>query len=206
MIGAIGWQQCFGDVCTNKVHSHTELARDNHQLGAMAARTEYSPLAQDIDPPGVSDVLTDPDAPPIYYGDGHFSPPSSLSDDEFADQEKPLDPGAVERGSFDDDGDYRSNVMRDSGGLFLGRKVSNVMVSCLQYIYFVLASVATSLFDHFFRFIGSFGSTARRLGGTDVQPDLISVSSSWKQTHYHGSCFQRNFRGAEAQSGLGQRR
>lgn len=123
----------FGQIAE---HSHTELARDtNQQLGAMAARTEYAPLAQDVDPPGVSDVLTDPDAPPIYYGEGRFSPPSSLSDDEYADQEKPLDPGAVERGSFDDDGEYRPSVMRDSGGLFLGRKVRFDGFRCPQHIY-----------------------------------------------------------------------
>ncbi|KAG8689352.1 hypothetical protein FRC09_012456, partial [Ceratobasidium sp. 395] len=87
----------------------------------MANRTEYTPLAQEVEVPEASDVLTDPDAPPIYYGDGRFSPPSSVSDDEYTDQEKPLTPGAVERGSFDDD-DYRPSVMRESGALFLGRK------------------------------------------------------------------------------------
>jgi hypothetical protein len=91
----------------------------------MTNRTDYSPLVQDVDPPGISDVLADPDAPPIYYGDGRFSPPSSLSDDDYADQEKPLDPSHVERGSFDDDGGMgRFNVMREPRGLLLGKKVS----------------------------------------------------------------------------------
>ncbi|QRV73760.1 dipeptidyl aminopeptidase [Ceratobasidium sp. AG-Ba] len=84
----------------------------------MANRTDYTPLAQDTGNSDIPDVLADEDAPPIYYGEGRFSPPSSLSDD----QEKLLDPGSIERGSFDDDEDYRPSVMRESGPLFLGKK------------------------------------------------------------------------------------
>ncbi|KAF8739128.1 Dipeptidyl aminopeptidase, partial [Rhizoctonia solani] len=88
----------------------------------MANRTNYSPLAQDAQPPEISDVLTDPQAPPIYYGEGRFSPPSSISDDEYTDREKLLDPSRVERGSLDDGDMDRVNVMREPGGLSLGRK------------------------------------------------------------------------------------
>ncbi|KAF8677639.1 Dipeptidyl aminopeptidase [Rhizoctonia solani] len=88
----------------------------------MANRTNYSPLAQDAEPPEISDVLTDPQAPPIYYGEGRFSPPSSISDDEYTDREKLLDPSRVERGSLDDGDMDRVNVMREPGGLSLGRK------------------------------------------------------------------------------------
>ncbi|CAE6526034.1 unnamed protein product [Rhizoctonia solani] len=88
----------------------------------MANRTDYSPLAQDAEPPEISDVLTDPQAPPIYYGEGRFSPPSSLSDEDYADREKLLDPSRVERGSFEDGDTDRINVMREPGGLSLGKK------------------------------------------------------------------------------------
>ncbi|KDN43364.1 hypothetical protein RSAG8_06148, partial [Rhizoctonia solani AG-8 WAC10335] len=88
----------------------------------MANRTDYSPLAQDAEPPEISDVLTDPQAPPIYYGEGRFSPPSSLSDNDYADREKLLDPSRVERGSFEDDDTDPVNVMREPGGLSLGKK------------------------------------------------------------------------------------
>ncbi|CAE6405098.1 unnamed protein product [Rhizoctonia solani] len=88
----------------------------------MANRTDYSPLAQDAEPPEISDVLTDPQAPPIYYGEGRFSPPSSLSGDEYTDREKLLDPSLVERGSFEDGDVSRVNVMREPGGLSLGKK------------------------------------------------------------------------------------
>lgn len=101
----------------------------------MANHTDYSPLAQEVDPPGVSDVLADPDAPPIYYGEGRFSPPSSLSDDDYADQEKRLDPGNVERGSIDDYGEMEPlNVMREPGGLFLGKRVRLMCLRCHSHI------------------------------------------------------------------------
>ncbi|CCO31163.1 hypothetical protein BN14_05198 [Rhizoctonia solani AG-1 IB] len=85
----------------------------------MANRTDYSPLAQDAEPPEISDVLADPQAPPIYYGEGRFSPPSSVSDDDYTDREKLLDPSRIERGSFDDEDMGRVNVMREPGGLSL---------------------------------------------------------------------------------------
>jgi hypothetical protein len=89
----------------------------------MANRTDYSPLAQDAEPPEISDVLADPQAPPIYYGEGRVSPPSSVSDDDYTDREKLLDPSRIERGSFDDEDMGRVNVMREPGGLSLGKKV-----------------------------------------------------------------------------------
>ncbi|KAG8722707.1 hypothetical protein FRC08_012586 [Ceratobasidium sp. 394] len=119
----------------------------------MANRTEYTPLAQEAESSEAPDVLTDPDAPPIYYGEGRFSPPSSASDDEYADQEKPLDPGAAERGSFDDD-DYRPSVMREPGTLFLGRKRPSplrclvISLASLVLLAILLGFLAAQTYNH----------------------------------------------------------
>jgi hypothetical protein len=171
----------------------------------MANRTEYAPLIQDAEPIDAPDALADADAPPIYYGEGRFSPPSSASDDDYADQEKPLDPGAVERGSFDEDEVYGRNVMRDSEGLFLGRKVSrsNSKIVNSVFIMFVAAPVTTSLSDNISHSARPPGGASRRPCGTDIQPNFLPLSRTRKQTHYYGPCLQRYFLRAEAESGLG---
>ncbi|KAG8746072.1 hypothetical protein FRC10_006175 [Ceratobasidium sp. 414] len=119
----------------------------------MANRTEYTPLAQEVESSEAPDALTDPDAPPIYYGEGRFSPPSSVSDDEYADQEKPLDPSAAERGSVDDD-DYRPSMMREPGALFLGRKRPSplrcliISLASLVLLAILLGFLAARTYNH----------------------------------------------------------